>query len=128
MPKAALWKTTFPCWLLVAFHLSAFDLFVVGAYNGSAEWSFPSFSYIPFWVGLGFLGGWLIVFAVLAVVSLTFADCGLVLGVYYNTSYEGIVPMNWIRRLDYSVLDRGRHRRMQLVYLNLLDLQKKKII
>lgn len=65
----------------------------------------------------------LIVFAVLAVVSLTFADCGLVLGVYYNTAYEGVAPMDWIRRLDYCVLDRGRHRRMQLVYLNLLDLQ-----
>lgn len=51
MSKAALWKTTFPCWLLVAFHLSAFDLFVVGAYNGSAEWSFPSLSFDLGWFG-----------------------------------------------------------------------------
>lgn len=113
MPKAAFWKTTFPCWLLVAFHLSAFDLLVVGAYNGSAEWSFPFSFFCSIWVGLGFLGGWLVVFAVLAVVNLTFADWGLVLDVYYNTAYEGVALMNWIRRLDYFVLDRDRYRRMQ---------------
>lgn len=39
--------------ILVRFSLSAFDPFVVGAYNGSAEWSLPSSG----WVGQ--LLGWL---------------------------------------------------------------------
>lgn len=72
---------------LFAFHLSAFNPFVVGAYNGSAEWSLSSSGWL---VGLDSFFSrvvvlcWLVVCCGLSGLLLT----GFVIGIYFTVAYE----------------------------------------
>lgn len=69
--------------ILVCLSLSAFNPFVVGAYNGSAEWSSSSSGWVG-WVGRLLLGWLCYAGLCLAVVCLDFADRLRYRDLYYH--------------------------------------------